>query len=583
MTGRLRRSLAALVAVAAAAALSSCVEVPRTGPVVRAQTDDQNGQPGPVYNPPPPASGAQPADVVAGFLEAMTATPLRPGPAKQFLTTQAAGEWHPRQVLVFRGHTPPFGQHSVEVDLRGADLIGVSGRWQGRAPRADSKITFPMTHENGEWRIARAPNAWILQRDFYEQNYTSQDTSQSTSLYFFDPTGRLLVPEPVHVPQGSQLATALVKGLLRGAPSSPNGVERSYFPPRLTVSLSVPVDRNVADVSLNGPDPGPLTQQTTQRMLGQLAWTLRQDASIRMFTLTVANRVVTDAAGSSHFAVDAPEFDRYDPAGWKANSLTYALRRGSVVSGQVTRLTPVLGPFGSERLGISRFAVSLDNNRIAAVAPTGLRVGIDGGQPTTVLSGSDLLRPAWDARGRLWEIQNVPGSGAQVFCIAGRHQDRLTVPGITGEDVRRFLVSRDGSRLIAVVRGPHRDRIMVTRLRYDGDGVVDGASRAHRIAWHSRGTSRIRDIGWTSPTTIAVLDRLSGTLAEVRILTVDGSTRPGQVSPILVRGDVRYLATSPGQQTPYAVQRPSVLFNLSPAEATRAQSIDGVHQLTYAG
>jgi len=577
------RTLTVLLAGAAALGLTSCVEVPRTGPVVTARPGNQGGQIGAVYNPPAPAEGAEPADIVAGFLEAMKATPLRVGPAKAFLTSQAAGEWHPRQVLVFGRHTPPFGRRNVVVGLHHTDLIGASGRWRGRAPSDDSTISFPMIQEHGQWRIAKAPDALILQRDFYEQNYTSQDTSQNTSLYFFDPTGRILVPEPVHVPQGSQLATALVKGLLRGGASTLNGVERSYFPRGLSVSLSVPVDRSVAEVSLSGPDPGPLSSQTMQKMLTQLSWTLRQDTSIREFSLTVVDRAVTDSSGQTRFPVEAAEFAHYDPAVSKANALFYAERRGRLVSGPIIRLTPAGGPFGTDRLGIRRFAVGLDNLRFAAVVPAGLQVVVkDDRRPTTVLSGSGLLRPAWDRANRLWEVQDVPGRGAQFVCIAHGRTVPLRVPGVTGEDVRRFLVSRDGSRLIAVVHGPE-DRIVVSRLRYDADGQVVGATRAKLIPWSSRGTTVIRDIGWTSPTTIAVLDRLSRTQAEVRILNVDGSTRPSQVSPIPVRGDVRYLATSPGQQVPYAVQQPSVLFNLSPAEATRAIQVDGAHHLTYAG
>ncbi len=92
-------------------------------------------------------------------------------------------------------------------------------------------------------------------------------------------------------------------------------MERTFLPPGLTVRLAVAVDRNLAAVSLEGPDPGPLSPQTTLQMLAQLAWTLRQDPSITMFTLTVADRVVTDAAGRSRFPVLAPEFDAYDPAG----------------------------------------------------------------------------------------------------------------------------------------------------------------------------------------------------------------------------------------------------------------------------
>jgi hypothetical protein len=579
------RPIAAVVVAALAVILSSCVEVPREGPVVAARIGNENPA-GPVYNPPPPTPGAQPAEIVAGFLEAMTATPLRPGPAKQFLTTQASGEWHPRRVLVFNRHTTPFGHRHVEVRLRGADLIGANGRWRGRVSRDRARITFPMTHENGEWRIAAAPNEVFLQRDFYEQNYTSQDTSQSTSLYFFDPTGRILVPEPVHVPQGSQLATALVKGLLRG-PSSGGGISRSYFPRGLAVSLSVPVHKSVAQVSLSGPSAAPFSPLTTQKMLAQLAWTLRQDPSITMFTLTVANHVVTDSSGASTFPVTSTEFDRYDPAG-RASSQTYALRRGRLVSGPLNHLTKVIGPFGTEDLGIGPFAVSLDSLTVAAVGQRALRIGpvLFPGQSVVVQSGPGLLRPAWDFAKRAWEVQNGP-DGASVAYYTDGDRHPVQVRGVSGESVRRFLVSRDGSRFIAVLRGSSADRIVVSRIRYDADGRVIGTTRAQPIGWESSGTNRIRDIGWTTPTTIAVLDQVSAFQAEVRILNVDGSTRAGRVSPIAIQGQGRHLFTSPGGETAYVVVSSQssglTLANISPAETNRTLPIPRLHHLTYAG
>jgi hypothetical protein len=78
-----------------------------------------------------------------------------------------------------------------------------------------------------------------------------------------------------------------------------------------------------------------------------------------------------------------------------------------------------------------------------------------------------------------------------------------------------------------------------------------------------------------------VLDQLSSR-AEVRILSVDGSTRSGQVSPIAISGQVQALATSPGAQSPYAVQGNN-LVNISPADTTRNVTINGLRLFSYAG
>lgn len=587
---RRARTLRVLLALASAAAVTSCVRVPREGPVVEAHPpglDDQTPQSF-SYDPPPPQPGASPDDIVSGFLEAMRATPVRIGPAKAYLTSRAQLQWRPRQVLVYGGRTTPVGHRNVVVNLHGADLIGPDGRWRGATTPDASRIRFPMVQENGQWRIAAAPDALIVERDFYQQNYTSQDTSQNTSLYFFDPTGRILVPEVVHVPEGSQLASALVKGLLRGPGRSRSGVEQSFFPRALTVNLSVAVDKSVAEVSLDGPDPGPLSPKTAQLMLAQLAWTLRQDPSISSFTLTVVGRVVTDSSGARRFGVRAPEFDRYDPAAEKATLVTYALRRGRLVSGQVDRLTKVIGPFGTQDLGIGAFAVSLDSDsQVAAIGGRALRVGpvLGPSQPVVVQSGPGLLRPAWDFANRLWEVQNGPDGASVGYITSGVRHD-VHIRGVSGESVRQFLVSRDGSRFIAVLRDAGGDRLVVSRLRYDAEGRALGASRAQEIPWRSPGTKQILDIGWTTPTTLLVLDRVSDVRSEVRILNVDRSTRPGEVSPTTIPGRARYLVTSPASQTsqtPYAVTE-SGLTDISPAEPNRPIPIPRhLRHVTYAG
>jgi hypothetical protein len=573
-----RRAVGLVLALASALTVTSCVGVPTEGPVVEAQQQGQNQALQPIANnPPPPAPGATQEDIVSGFLDAMTATPLSTRRAQEFLTTTAREQWQPLRVLAYHRQRLQLSGSDVVLRLLGVEQVGAVGQWQGRTSAGESRISFPMTRQDGEWRIAQAPDALIVPDDFYDANY------ENASLYYFDPTGRILVPEPVHVPQGTQLATSLVNDLLLAAPSSASSVAQTFIPPGLSVDFSVPVTKGVAAVSLSGTDdPGPLDRSTVRRMLAQLAWTLRQDPSINTFTLTIAGRAVTDTSGASRFPVRRDDQSPLDPTVPRATEVFYALRRGRLVSGQVNHLTPVGGPFGRRSLGVDAFAVSLHGERVAAVLSDSLVEGrvLDDRPTIPVLLGPGLLRPAWDFADRLWEVQNR-SNGARVVEVASGRRHDVHVPGITGEEVRRFLVSRDGSRFIAVVRGRHRDRILVSRLRYDGRGRVIGASRSLRIPWKSPGTHRIRDIGWTSPTTIAVLDQLSSR-AEVRILSVDGSTRAGQVSPIAINGAVRALATSPGGQPPYAVQANN-LVNISPTETTRSLPIDRFRLFAYAG
>jgi len=437
-----------------------------------------------------------------------------------------------------------------------------------------------MSVENGEWRIASAPDALLVPRTFYDAAF------QDASLYFFDPNARILVPEVVHLPQGQQFTTALVAALLLGPRPSLAGVSRTFVPPGLSVKPVVVRDGS-AEVTLSGPDPGPLGRRTTRLMLTQLAWTLRQDPSVRTFTVNVAGRQVTDASGSSTFRVDSPD-TRYDPSVPNASSQLYALRRGRLVSGQANRLTPVGGPFGTTDRGIGAFAVSLHDDQVAATTTDSLLVGSvrSGAQPTQVLTGEGLLRPGWDYANRLWEVQNRRPGGAVVLTVSRGRPHVVPVRGVSGEDVRRFLVSRDGSRLVAVVRGPRHDHVVVSRLRYDGNGRAVSGTRARPIRWAAGpGTARIRDIGWMSPTTIAVLDQVSRAQAEVRLLDVDGSMSPDEVHAIVVQGQALGLATSPASAsltTPFAVL-PGELFDLAQVDTNQQQPVAGLRFITYAG
>jgi hypothetical protein len=566
----------------AVAGLTSCVQIPEHGAVVEVkQSAEAPTSEVPDFNPRPPQPGASPSAIVDGFLEAMEATPVQTNKALLFLTKEGQAAWKPQgAVLAYSRHAQPRGHRTVTVRLRGADQVGDGGQWHGRLSAAAERVTFPMSKVNGEWRIAHAPDALIVTKGFYDQAY------QDASLYFFDPSGRILVPEVVHVPQGQQLATSLVRALLPGPRPARADVERSFIPPGLTVGLSVVVSaKGLASITLRGQDPGPLSRKATRLMLAQLAWTLRQDPTIKFFGVNINGLQVSNAAGSSTFRVVGGGFTRYDPADFKASQQIYALHRGRLVSGQVNNPTPNPGPFGTSQQGIGAFAVSLDDTEVAATTPTSLLVGpvLGDRSPAPVLTGPGLLRPAWDFARRLWDVQDLPGGARVLYVVHGRRH-LLRVPGVTGHNVRRFLISRDGSRLVAVVRGRHSDHLVVSRLRYDTDGRPVGATPARRLPWTVGHDARIRDIGWTSPTTVAVLEQPTRTTADVRILDIDGSSSPSETPTLPVSGPVSGLATSPyGTQTPYAVQQHG-LFDLAQADTNVSPALtQRLRHLTYAG
>jgi hypothetical protein len=537
--------------------------------------------PGVFIDPKPPEPGANPADIVTGFLDAMTATPIQTNAAKEFLTSDAQAAWNPEaETITYSEASPPRGGLRVSVRLGGARHLDGRGSYLGRLPAEDRSVTFPMASEDGEWRIARAPDALIVPDSWFEQRF------RQVSLYFFDPSARILVPEPVFVPRGEQLATALTSALLRGPGPALDGISRSFIPEGLSFGLSVPVsDEGIADLALRGYN-GRLTPDASEQMLAQLAWTLRQEPAIQSLRVSVGGQPITLPGGESLFDVDE-QGARFNPTVFGASTLVYALRDGRLVSGTPDSLAPVDGPMGVSRLGVRSAAVNITADRVV-----GVTTGGDGVLMTSVRNQSDrvesvvsgargLLRPGWDFSDRTWLVDNGPG-GARVSYLSGDEPVGVRVPGVTGLRVSHFLVSRDGSRLVAVVRRARGDQVMVSRVVHDAQGKVVRVEPANHIAWEGDNRLDVRDLGWSSPTSVAVLHGLARQLYQVRTISVDGSP-PGPDSLLTtIPGQVTGLVASPVQSESLFAVTKDGLLDLT--QDTPAPEIDPrVRSLDYVG
>ncbi len=583
----MRRRPPVVLAAVVLALLTGCTGLPRSGPVIETTaTVGSNPDRGVFIDPRPPQPGSSPAEVVKGFLDAMTATPIRTDVAREFLSDDFRTAWDPEESTIIYGDAgTPRGTALVSVALTDAERLDARGAWQGAVPAEQEQLDFPMAVENGEYRIAEAPNALVVPQAWFEQRF------RQVALYFFDPTAEILVPEPVFVPRGEQLSTALVAGLLRGPGSELRRVARSFIPSGLSAGLSVPVSADgVADVALTG-DTGSLNGPTVERVLAQLAWTLRQDPQIEALRLSIDGRPIRLPGEVAE--VDVGLGVEYDPSGDRPNPLLFGNRDGVLVSGPAQSLEPVAGPLGAEQYGIGAVAVNLDATRVAATSGGGrglLLAPVDDQdtQVRQVVSGAtSLLKPAWDFADRLWLVDRTP-NGALVSYL-DTDEDAATaraiqVPGVSGRRVRAFLVSRDGSRLVAVVRRAGRDEIRVSRLRHDDQGRVLGATPSVPISWDDdSGQLRIKDVGWQSPTSLVVLHRLAEQLYEVRAISVDGSPADSDSLSTTVRGQVVALVGSPVPTQRLYARTVSILTDLSSARPAPVALDPGQESLGYVG
>ena len=577
--------------VAACALLAGCVSMPTDGPVVEPQMSVESDEaPGISFDPPPPRAGESATEIVDGFLEAMKATPISTTVARQFLSSEAADNWAPdEQIITYGEPGTATGEAFVRKPLTGINVYDERGAWQRTQDKRDLEVS--LVEEDGEWRIDSVPNALIVPDSWFDDQY------QRSSLFFFNPTSEVLVAEPVFVPRGDQSASSLVRGLVTRPPIELQDVVRTYFPAGTRDGLSVPIVSGIATVSLSG-DPAAVSEETGGRMLAQLAWTLRQEQRVRAIQLSVGDREIIPPEGSSLGNLDAG--DAFDPDGVRPVRQIYALDGGKVVSGALGAFDDTLGPLGRGDVPLRSIGVSVSGLDVAGVSSDGTELYLapteaPEGEVTTVVRGSvDLAAPDWDFRDRVWVLDRSEGR-AQVIVVVDGEARAVEVPGLTGRNVLRLLVSRDGTRLVAVVRGRTADRVVSARIRHDEAGVILGFTPLITLPLPEDLNPRIRDIGWRSPTSISVLSDIAEdnnppapttatANSQVRTISVDGS--PGEITTgglTRLRGRIRTLISAPVEGSEVWGLGRGVVVSLALPERTLPALPEGLSSLTYVG
>lgn len=549
-----RRILLLLVALLLVVATSSCVSLPHEGPVrAKSVADNGEGETLVDYTPAGPRAGSSPVPLVDNWLTSMTATPLNTYVAREFLTAASSTRWVPERGTVVYGSQELVMRRGgvVMLRLRGVVELDDRGAWRGdpTAGRGHDYL-LRVVRQDGEWRISNPPDRLLIPRAHLQSQY------QQYLLYFLNTSAQILVPEPVYVPRGRQAPTLLVAGLLKGPERHLGGVEQTFLPPGTALDgISVPVSRNgTAEVPLSDEvlDAG---NDELRLVFAQLAWTLSQVPGVRRLRITVSGTPI-DLKGAQD-EVSVTDFSDLDPSLAWASAALYGVRDRRVVTESSSGEEQTSGPFGVLPLAPRWIAVDPLAQHVAGVSADGRTVivanrdGVAGRVATlaetrTVYEGgTDVLRPAYDLYGQLWVVDRTR-VGARWSVVRSGVSRSLEAPGLTGATVSRFLLSRDGTRLVAEVTRGGKDLLYVARVRRDGAGRVLSVSRARRLVMEGA-PDRIRDIAWRTPAALAVLAAPSGGTSEVLLVNVDGSSDAADLSSdaALFRGRAERLVTSP--------------------------------------
>jgi hypothetical protein len=438
---RVRGLLATALAALTLFGVTACAAIPMSGPVRAGQSVTDESQSGGVdYRPSGPEAGSDQAEVLTQFIEAATGAQNDYAVAREFLSAGFSQKWNPRQGVTVRqgdGEVERVASRELTYTLTASASVDADGEYTQAVRPTSSTLTFQFTREDGEWRIAYAPDGIILS----PVNFVS--VFQPHALYFYDPTYRFLVPDERWFLARSSTSTRIVSALLAGPAEWLEGSVVSSFPEGTQLSLNaVTVESGSAQVDLSSEALRASTVEKV-RMREQLTDSLSSIATVSSVDLTVEGVAVPlpDSSGTS--AQRNPDVD--------ARPLV-------VQGGAAGYATPSTGDVTGLGGGMSDRIAGLDPRSLAlsasgSVAAVGNRDGVfvvrSGKDPLRIDVRDDLVPPSTDDQGFVWVARRSGSHAVTAYGLGGDpHAVTSTLPA--GRLVS-FQVSRDSTRALALL------------------------------------------------------------------------------------------------------------------------------------
>ncbi|MFJ2175601.1 LpqB family beta-propeller domain-containing protein [Streptomyces sp. NPDC087851] len=556
--------------------LAGCASIPDSGEVEPVKASPAGESQVRVYAV-PPREKAGPAEIVDGFLEAMTSDDPDFAMARKYLTPEASRYWQPGAgTTVLRAAPDP----AVPKEASGSDSGGLTYPLYGdRIADVDSSHAYqPLdpTAYNGtihlvrqniggtkEWRIDDLPQGLVLGESDFQRNY------RSVNKYYFASGENWLVADPVYIRQRidptSRMdpVTQAVRVLLDGPTNWLKPVVDSPFPSgtalqKGTTSLEFD-DRNALKVPLNE-KASKAGRTQCRKMAAQLLFTLRD------LTATPVGQVELLADGSSLCVLSGDQAEEFAPdrTTGRPDNPYYVDDRGRLSllqagGGESVDRSQVIGPLGKGDLKLGWVGVARDEKHAAGVTKdakslyvSSILADSEPGDPLVTSKGPNekerLSAPSWDGRGDLWVADRDPANPRLLRFADGEGEPRtVTVDGLDGARIEGLRVSADGVRVALLLAKDGRTTLQIGRVERHGSAaepvvsVVELQSAAPQL-------ETVTAVSWAGPSRLVVVGKEQGGVQQVRYMQTDGSTSASSVLPGL--NQVTAIAAADDDQQP---------------------------------
>ncbi|WP_431220482.1 LpqB family beta-propeller domain-containing protein [Leifsonia xyli] len=502
------RSAVAALTVVLLAALAACASIPDSGPVRQGGPVAQVNDPLDLdFNPSPPEKGASQQRIVQGFIDAASSPKNNFQIAREYLTHAMAANWNPDEsVTVDDGRNRSYDDQGSlwRVEVTPVANVDAVGSYHPVGSTAPVGLNYQLVRENGEWRISVAPDGVVIDDPTFRAVYTQQN------LYFYSPGNTYLVPDARWFPaRVASAATRVASSLLAGPAPWLAGAVTTAFPKGTQLAVpSVTTGGGVAhvDLSSEAAQADPPQLQRMQYQLEQSLGSLAQSVQLSI----EGNAQQVPSLSASAAPVRNPSVD--------SHSYVY---RGDV-----------FGPFNGDTVtGLSGLSdkvaalrptaitLSASRDQAAVLAPAGAYSVRKNGDPVRVDARPGLIGPSLDADGWVWSVPGSSPGAIQVAGASGGDVHLLSANWPNATAILSLAVSRDGTRLAALLRTAGGTSLMAAGIVRAGNGSPTSLTEPVELAVPGSGA---RSAAWTSDLTIAVLSVGNGEATTIAQQTVGG-------------------------------------------------------------
>ncbi len=462
------RRLAA-VALLLALTVSGCAGVPSSSAPQAIGTVERSAPP----SLPKPTPGMDPDVLLREFLKATADPASRHLAARQFLTESASRGWDDAgsallidKVVFVETRSADRVSVNMRADILGSlSDIGVFETGEGALPDPGP---IELVKTTGGWRIERLPNGVFLDWQQFQETYKRHN------LYFADPTGKTVVPDPryVAVSDPDQLPTELMSKLIAGPrPEMTNSVRNMLASP---LRLRGPVTRadggktgigrgyggaRVELEALSTTDP-----HSRQLVAAQIIWTFARAGITGPYVIDADGAALDDRFANGWEATDVASTDPGADDGAAAG--LHALVGGSLVSVDGENAPRMPGSFGQmpDQKGAMLSRTGRDVASVVALRggqPDGtasLWIGPVGGVAVEATDGRTITRPSWSLDNAVWVVIDGNNVVRVIQEAASGQPARIPVnaTAVTTKfpgPINELQLSRDGTRAAMVMNG----------------------------------------------------------------------------------------------------------------------------------